>query len=454
MRSRLVITALAAAAACHSSPRPPQPAPMQSAPTESAPTLARIYYWRAHPGNVDEYTRYIRDLAEPIDHEAQRRGAFVSITTTVATDSASPWTHMRVFLLRDSAQLAGLSRALDEAGVTLEPDSVARRRRGEYSATLRDRAGDATVELVNGKLAYVPPPGFAAASVKEGWIRGDGGVRLFYRLVGSGSDTIVYVHGGPGTGMREGYDLERITTLGHALLMYDQRGSGMSELVHDTAQLGLARHAADLDAVLAAFHLARPKLIGLSWGAAVVAAWAARHPDVPSRLVFLSPISPAQSFLMARFAHVDPINGRPNAGGLAGRLAEAAKPVPDSLVAARCRADRANNYAYRGAGPQAVRPRGDPCDYPTAVLRNRVAVRAAELQLLGNYDFRPMLARVRAPSIVVEGERTNVPLDATQAFADAIPRARLLLVPGAGHQNWLDRPDLVYPMLDEFFRRP
>jgi hypothetical protein len=55
---------------------------------------------------------------------------------------------MRLFILRDSGQLAGLSPALDAAGARVEPDSVRRRVRGQYSATLRDRVGDATVELL------------------------------------------------------------------------------------------------------------------------------------------------------------------------------------------------------------------------------------------------------------------------------------------------------------------
>jgi hypothetical protein len=110
--------------------------------------FAHIYYWKAKPGKLDEYNRYIRELAEPIDREAQRMGAFVSVTTYVSADTLAPWTHMRVFILKDSAQLAGLGDALTAAGARLEPDSVKRRIRGEYSATLRDRVGDAVVTLL------------------------------------------------------------------------------------------------------------------------------------------------------------------------------------------------------------------------------------------------------------------------------------------------------------------
>lgn len=144
LRRAHALAAITGLVACASTPRPAT-APALAASTG---TLARIYYWRARPGKLDEYTRYIRELAEPIDREAQRTGAFLSVSTFVARDPASPWTHMRVFVLRDSAQLVGLSPALDAAGIRIEPDSVKRRQRGEYSATLRDRVGDATVELL------------------------------------------------------------------------------------------------------------------------------------------------------------------------------------------------------------------------------------------------------------------------------------------------------------------
>lgn len=117
--------------------------------SSSSATLAQIYFWRARPGMIADYNRYIREVAEPIDAEAQRAGAFVAVTTYEANDTTLPWTHMRVFLLRDSAQLRGLSAALTAAGVKLQPDSSARRRQGEYSATLRDRVGATVVQIVH-----------------------------------------------------------------------------------------------------------------------------------------------------------------------------------------------------------------------------------------------------------------------------------------------------------------
>jgi hypothetical protein len=135
---------LLALAACTAAKVSPEASPAAG----PAATLARVYFWRAKPGKLADYNRYVRDVAEPIDMDAQRRGAFISVTTYVARDTLSPWTHMRVFLLRDSTQLAALADALARAGERLEPDSARRRVRGEYAATLRDRVGDTTLDIL------------------------------------------------------------------------------------------------------------------------------------------------------------------------------------------------------------------------------------------------------------------------------------------------------------------
>jgi GNAT superfamily N-acetyltransferase len=120
----------------------------QAARVPAGATLAQIYFWRAKPGKLDEYTRYIREVAEPIDEQARLAGAFLSVTTYMASDTTVPWTHMRVFAVRDSAQLRGLGDALTAAGVRVQPDSVKRRQQNEYSASLRDRVGSVVVQLV------------------------------------------------------------------------------------------------------------------------------------------------------------------------------------------------------------------------------------------------------------------------------------------------------------------
>ena len=112
-------------------------------------TIAEVYYWKAKAGKLDEYNRYIRDYAAPIDGEAKQRGAFISVTTYVSQKADSPWTHMRVFVLRDHKQQEELQKALDEAKLRLHPDEQERNRQVAYAETLRDAVGHETLEILH-----------------------------------------------------------------------------------------------------------------------------------------------------------------------------------------------------------------------------------------------------------------------------------------------------------------
>lgn len=136
------VAAVLALAACHARVTP------DATPMPRVASLAQVYYWRAKPGMLEAYSAYIREVAQPIDEDARQHGAFISVTTYQSRDTLSPWTHMRIFLLRDSTQLASLGAALNAAGARIEPDSAKRRARSEYATTLRDGAGSAVLDII------------------------------------------------------------------------------------------------------------------------------------------------------------------------------------------------------------------------------------------------------------------------------------------------------------------
>src|SRR5438132_12850752 len=84
--------------------------------------VADIYYWKAKPDKLPEYNRYIREVAAPIDAEAQRKGAFISVTTFVSQKEDGTWTHMRVFVWKDRAQIDQLEQELDAVDARVETD--------------------------------------------------------------------------------------------------------------------------------------------------------------------------------------------------------------------------------------------------------------------------------------------------------------------------------------------
>src|SRR5215469_26698 len=118
-------------------------------PAEHDGSIAEVYYWKVKPGRLEEYKRYISDYAAPIDREAQRGGAFISVTTYISQKADSPWTHMRIFVLRDHAQQDGLQKALDDAKLRLHPDEQERNRQAAYAETLRDAICHETLEILH-----------------------------------------------------------------------------------------------------------------------------------------------------------------------------------------------------------------------------------------------------------------------------------------------------------------
>lgn len=298
-------------------------------------------------------------------------------------------------------------------------------------------------------------PALDGIPVREGFVPVGNDIQLFYRLSGTAADPIVFLHGGPGIGFDDGgYDIEGLAAKGHALLMINERGAGRSTVITDPAQLGLDAYVDDLEAVRRHFSLPRMKLIGLSFGSAIVAAYAAKHPDRVSRIVFLSPMALTQEFSRRRAAHLLSMLS-PQA---VARLDEIGADefwdrTADADLPALCEESLMPVLRLYVTDPAHLsRTRGNVCGYSPASLRNMNKAGSALAASLGQWDFTPLLRSIRVPSLVLEGAASQAPLDDARAWAAALSDGRLLLVPDAGHMNWLDQPAAVIAALDTFFR--
>ena len=288
--------------------------------------------------------------------------------------------------------------------------------------------------------------------VVEGYFNGAGGVRLFYRRVGTGKTVLVFLHGGPGLGIGDGgYDMEMLAR-GRTLLMYDQRGSGRSEIVSDPKLLSVDYQVRDLEAFREYFKLEKMTLIGLSWGSGLAILYAAAHPDRINKLLFVSPMPPAKlPFWEERIARINGILGSANIA----RQAEIRQLLPrasDAEAVALCRESfniSSQPYLMNPSAYSAERS-AEMCDAPAVALRNRWIVALAVFDSLGDWDFRPLLSRITVPALVVEGEKTNVPLEATRAWAQAIPNSKLVLIPNAGHLHFIEKPKAFKTVTDRF----
>ena len=274
--------------------------------------------------------------------------------------------------------------------------------------------------------------------IEEGYFPGADGVRLFYRKVGTGPETAVYLHGGPWDMSDGGYELDELAH-GRALIAFDQRSGGRSDLVNDESLLTADYYVRDLEALRQHFGLERMALIGQSWGAGLAALYTMEHSDRVDRLLLLSPMPPAREPFEAQ--RRDKTTSVIGTAGLA-RMREIARQiqtVDDSEVKALCEEDQLILFrAYLLDVSSLDRMRVGYCEGTVQAIRHIYRSAEVAIRSLGNYDFRPGLRTLRIPALVVEGAETQVPLEATREWAAAIPDARLLLVPGASHIVWLE----------------
>jgi proline iminopeptidase len=288
---------------------------------------------------------------------------------------------------------------------------------------------------------------------EEGYLSGSGGVRLFYRKAGNAADYVIFLHGGPGGSMHDGgFSMDPLSEH-HTLIMYDQRGGGRSELLKDKALLTAADNVRDLEAVRQHFGAEKMTLIGLSWGSGLAALYTDAHPDHVSRIVFLDPMPVALNpYARARSDKTDSLFSAADTDRLE-ELDRQAETADDTQLKAIClEQDRISFKPYISNPTNYDRNRSDACDDAPAAIRNAPLVNAAVVGSLGNFDLRPLLAKLQVPVLVIEGEETNVPLDSTREWAKAPPDAQLLLIPHAGHATFVDQPAVLVRDIEMFFQ--
>lgn len=73
-------------------------------------------------------------------------------------------------------------------------------------------------------------------------------------------------------------------------------------------------------------------------------------------------------------------------------------------------------------------------------------------QTLGTRDdISDQIGRIGVPTLVIHGDSDRaIELPRANAMADAIPNARTIIVPGAGHASNLTHPQIVNPAIDSF----
>jgi pimeloyl-ACP methyl ester carboxylesterase len=189
----------------------------------------------------------------------------------------------------------------------------------------------------------------------------------------------------------------------------------------------LEEHARDVIELLDALAIEQVDIAGVSFGGLVGMFTAATYPDRVKRLTVINATDRTVAFMRQDAAEASGIAERA-AAGLGGGV-ELFRRVFDGTWSDRWLAEHPGFIEERLKH--------------LALLPDQFYAGAASIiRVLATLDLTPYLGDIRAETLVIGGEFDRVfPIEHSRAIADAIPGAKLTIVPDTGHGLLFEQPD-------------
>ena len=285
-----------------------------------------------------------------------------------------------------------------------------------------------------------------------------GDVRLWYKVAGhgaKGAPPLLFLHGGPGYNSYS-FEAQAGAALEQKLqvIYLDQRGSGRSERPW-RGEYSIAALVDDIEALRQTLGVDKLALMGHSFGGTLALEYAARYPAHVAKMVLVSAASDIPAACAARVEYI-------------------ARHYGDRLDRARADAKARNEtpdtcfYAFNTVGPDLHQRVNDEVMFPDMSVGKRQDAIDAQSGLrntgeLGNALFGGGFTsyrfahpeRVTMPVLVLAGaEDYAIGLPAQRALGQALPRARVVEYPGAGHFLYLDTPGRFTRDVTDFLATP
>ena len=255
------------------------------------------------------------------------------------------------------------------------------------------------------------------------------GLRLAYGDRGREHErTLLLVHGFPLDRRLWAAQVGALATMTRVITP-DLRGHGKSQIV--PGPFTMDQHADDLVALLDHLKIRRAVLAGLSMGGYVAFAFWRRYPARVQGLILADTRAEpdSTSARAGRDAAMDRVQQT-------GAAAYADEMLPRMLAPASLADGKIAEAARKMMAEQPVK-----------------GIVGALGGLRGRADSRPTLPTIAVPTLVIAGEADVItpPADA-QAMAAAIPGARFVVIPKAGHLSALEKPRAFNAAVRAFLR--
>jgi pimeloyl-ACP methyl ester carboxylesterase len=194
-------------------------------------------------------------------------------------------------------------------------------------------------------------------------------------------------------------------------------------------------HVQDLFELLDFLGVERAHVAGVSFGAEVAMLFSARYPQRVERLTIITATEKTTDAMRAEAREGTRIAERAAAGGGGGE--ELFRNVLEATWSPSWLAKQAPDFMEQRLRQVALLP---PAFFAGA---------AAILGILDTLDLTPELGKITAPTLVIGGEHDRVfPPEHSRAIAEAIPNARLVIIPDTGHGLLFECGERVVEMLE------
>ena len=296
---------------------------------------------------------------------------------------------------------------------------------------------------------------------REGLLALDGSHQMHWQLSGNpDGDPVLWIHGGPGSSAspmhRRLFDPKR-----YLIIQYDQRGCGRSQPRGETRCNTTQDLLADIEQLRLSLGIARWHVAGGSWGGSLALLYAQLHPAVIGRMLLRSPFLCSDREIDAYVNSPVPackevwtqLREQCNQEGSADILAHSHRIFSAPLEETARSADRlrlARAWAAYEAAMDGYPAAHRVCSTPTTSTTPTPPSSSDEQALIARYRVhlhylwhrcfveRPILTRPERFNAIeltlVHGEQDALcPFDNSLTIKRLVPHARLVAVPGAGH---------------------
>ena len=279
-----------------------------------------------------------------------------------------------------------------------------------------------------------------------------GDVELAWVEQGQGP-VVVFLSGGPGDAATYLRPLAEPLAGNWRCVVPDLRGTGRSRLLAADAPLTIEALFGDLDRLRLAAGADRVSLVGHSFGATLALLYAAARPGAVrgAALVGLGPLDGAAA-------------DRARARLVAAVPPERRAAWADARSRRRAAAERGDAEAFKhaflaqmeiampafvldaDAGRRIIEARRQAFDH-------NLALHGALVADLASVDQWAAIDRLKTPVLVLYGAQDFEPTDQAERIAERAGQVDVVVLPGAAHLPWIDRPVAVTDALLAFLGR-